>query len=60
MPYETGFQCSGCGEWNDTVVDETGGGKQSYVEDCRVCCKPNVLAVRWSGEEFVIDAEPES
>jgi Cysteine-rich CPXCG len=60
MPYQAGFQCAGCGEWNETVVDETGGSKQFYVEDCQVCCKPNVLAVHWSGEEFVIQAELES
>jgi Cysteine-rich CPXCG len=60
MPFETGFQCAGCGEWNETVVDETGGSRQFYVEDCRVCCKPNTLAIRWSGEGFVIHAELES
>ena len=60
MPYQAGFQCAGCGEWNETVVDETGGSKQFYVEDCQVCCKPNVLAVHWSGKEFVIQAELES
>ena len=33
-----------------------------YVEDCQVCCKPNVLDVRWSAadEAFVIHAELES
>jgi hypothetical protein len=62
MPYAAGFQCAGCGEYNETVVDETGGSKQQYVEDCQVCCKPNVLTVRWNAgdEEYDINAELES
>jgi hypothetical protein len=56
-----GFQCAGCGEWNQTDVDETAGTRQSYVEDCQVCCKPNVLRVSWDPDaaEFTIDAELE-
>ena len=56
-----GFQCAGCGEWNQTEVDETAGTRQSYVEDCQVCCKPNVLRVYWDPDaaEFTIDAELE-
>jgi len=60
MPFETGFQCAGCGEWNETVVDESGGSRQLYVEDCQVCCKPNVLAINWDGERYLIQAELES
>ncbi len=58
--YPAGFQCAGCGEWNETQVDPSGGGRQSYVEDCQVCCKPNVLDVRWDGEGYLIQAELES
>jgi hypothetical protein len=60
MPVEAGFQCAGCGEWNETVVDESGGKRQSYVEDCRVCCRPNVLAIRWTGDGYEVHAELES
>jgi hypothetical protein len=58
---ETGFQCAGCGEWNQTAVDESAGRKQSYVEDCQVCCKPNILNVRFDAgeQEFVITAQLE-
>jgi Cysteine-rich CPXCG len=58
---ESGYVCAGCGEWNETTVDESAGSRQRYVEDCQVCCKPNVLRVRWdpSVEEFLIDAELE-
>ena len=56
-----GYACAGCGEWNETTVDESAGSRQRYVEDCQVCCKPNVLRVSWNAgaEEFVIEAELE-
>ena len=62
MPFASGFQCAGCGEWNETVVDESAGSRQSYVEDCQVCCKPNVLQILWdvAGEEYWIQAKLES
>ena len=56
-----GFQCASCGEWNETVVDESAGNSQRYVEDCQVCCRPNVLRVTYNGAagEFVVAAELE-
>jgi len=56
-----GFQCAGCGEWNETSVDEAAGVRQTYVEDCQVCCKPNLLHIEYdSGSaEFLITAELE-
>jgi hypothetical protein len=55
------FQCAGCGEWNETQVDSSAGMRQSYVEDCQVCCKPNVLRVTWdmSQGEYTIQTELE-
>ena len=57
----SGFQCAGCGEWNETGVDASVGTRQSYVEDCQLCCKPNVLRVVWDMEagEYAISAELE-
>jgi hypothetical protein len=57
----SGYACAGCGEWNETTVDESAGSSQCYVEDCQVCCKPNVLNVAWDigAAQFVIDAELE-
>ncbi|HET9364016.1 MAG TPA: CPXCG motif-containing cysteine-rich protein [Candidatus Angelobacter sp.] len=57
----SGFQCAGCGEWNETQVDSSAGSRQSYVEDCQVCCKPNVLRISWdnSSQEYIISAELE-
>ena len=55
------FQCAACGEWNETTVDETAGLRQSYIEDCQVCCKPNVLQAEYDRASgvFVIGAELE-
>jgi hypothetical protein len=60
-PMASGFQCAGCSEWNETVVDPSAGMKQTYVEDCQVCCKPNVLKITWdvSAGEYSISAELE-
>lgn len=60
-PMISGYVCAGCGEWNETTVDESAGSRQRYIEDCQVCCKPNVLRVSWEAEaeEFLIDAELE-
>ena len=57
----SGYTCAGCGEWNETTVDESAGSRQRYVEDCQVCCKPNLLRVSWDTgvEGFVIEAELE-
>ena len=58
---DAGFQCAGCGEWNETQVDESAGSRQSYVEDCQVCCKPNVLHIEWSRSDatYLIRSELE-
>ena len=32
--------CPYCGEENVIAVDERGGRRQQYVEDCHVCCQP--------------------
>jgi Cysteine-rich CPXCG len=33
-------QCPYCWEVVEVLVDIGGGGQQSYVEDCSVCCRP--------------------
>lgn len=59
---EAGFECAGCGEWNRTSVDESAGSRQQYVEDCQVCCKPNLLSISYdrAAQAFAISAELES
>jgi len=61
MLMEGGFQCAGCGEWNETAIDESAGRIQAYVEDCQICCRPNRLHVHYDADsqEYLIDAELE-
>jgi hypothetical protein len=58
---ESGFQCAACGEWNVASLDESAGRRQTYVEDCQVCCKPNVLRIEYDATagEFLISSELE-
>ena len=53
--------CPYCGETNTVGVDPGSGDVQSYVEDCQVCCKPNILRVSWdlTAGEYTISAELE-
>ncbi|EKD06415.1 hypothetical protein SPLC1_S530060 [Arthrospira platensis C1] len=39
------FTCAYCGESNVTFIDFSAGGQQSYIEDCQVCCRPNLLYI---------------
>jgi predicted carbohydrate-binding protein with CBM5 and CBM33 domain len=59
---EAGFNCAGCGQWNETSVDASAGRRQSYVEDCQVCCKPNVLKISWDewDQTYRVESELES
>jgi len=34
------LSCPYCGEAVELEVDESGGSRQSYVQDCPVCCRP--------------------
>lgn len=39
------FSCSHCFEENEVLVDLSEGLHQKFVEDCWVCCHPNVVHV---------------
>lgn len=39
------YCCAFCGETSTTFVDLSAGMAQSYVEDCQVCCRPNILYI---------------
>ena len=62
MPVEAGFQCAGCGEWNEITIDDGGGPSQQYIEDCQICCKPNLLKINFDREieEYTVSAALES
>ncbi len=53
------YNCAWCGESNDTFIDPSQGDNQQYIEDCQVCCSPNILMVSGVYPDFQIDAIPE-
>jgi len=46
----TEASCPYCGEIVDVVIDEGGGRRQSYIEDCPVCCRPWQVDVAQGGD----------
>lgn len=42
--------CPYCGEPVELALDPGGGPRQSYVEDCPVCCRPWQVTATWDGE----------
>ena len=42
---EITYICSACGEVIVVPIDLSAGSNQRYVEDCPVCCRPNVIHV---------------
>lgn len=55
------YHCAFCGEPNETSVDVSAGAQQVYVEDCQICCRPNLLRIRFDADcRVAIDSEPES
>ncbi len=43
-------QCPYCGEPVELEIDPSGGRRQSYTEDCQVCCRPWKVQVRLVGK----------
>ena len=49
--------CQYCGVENSVWVDLTIDGKQDFVEDCRICCRPNrVIVVKDYDENVMIES----
>ena len=45
MQEEASYVCDACGEEIVVPVDLAAGAQQEYVEDCPVCCRPNVIHI---------------
>ena len=43
MDDEATYICDACGEEIVIPIDYSAGPRQTYVEDCPVCCRPNVV-----------------
>lgn len=46
------FQCPYCWEEISFLLDRS-VSKQTYVEDCEVCCNPMEVTVTFQGQELV-------
>lgn len=56
---EASYVCPSCGEEIVVPIDLTMGEEQEYVEDCPVCCSPNVLTVNCQDGYVSVHAEAE-
>jgi len=45
MQTESEYTCDSCGEQIVIPIDLSAGSNQTYVEDCPVCCNPNVIYI---------------
>jgi hypothetical protein len=59
MRDEASYVCDSCGEDIVVPIDWSAGNRQSYVEDCPVCCNPNVIHVEIDGTDAYVRSEPE-
>ena len=46
------FTCPYCGEEISMVLDLSVPGRQTYVEDCEVCCNPIEVTYRAEEDEL--------
>jgi hypothetical protein len=59
MHDEAAYLCGSCGEEIVVPVDFSAGCEQEYVEDCPVCCRPNLIHVTIEGGDRVsVRSEP--
>ena len=56
MNEEASYTCASCGEEIVVPIDLSVGSEQEYVEDCPICCHPNVIHVEVDnhGEERLL------
>lgn len=59
MLTEATYTCNACGETIVIPVDPSQGNRQEYIEDCPVCCRPNVIRVEFTNGEPTAYADGE-
>lgn len=47
MQDEAAYICDNCGQEIVIPIDPSAGTHQQYVEDCPVCCNPNIIDVQF-------------
>lgn len=45
MTIDSSYVCQFCGRTVEITVDPSAGRTQEFVEDCEMCCRPNVLMI---------------
>jgi hypothetical protein len=58
-PDEGSYGCDWCGEEIVVPLDPSAGESQEYVEDCPVCCRPNVIRVQFDDGDVRVWARRE-
>jgi len=53
------YGCAFCGEDNEVLVDPSGGARQTFTEDCTVCCRPNLITLVIDGDDVSLDVVQE-
>ncbi|MBI3822464.1 MAG: CPXCG motif-containing cysteine-rich protein [Planctomycetes bacterium] len=53
MSDEASYVCDSCGEEIVVPIDLSAGRVQEYVEDCPVCCRPNVIHIEVDDDDAV-------
>ena len=48
------YACAFCGEENEVFVDPSGGRRQTFTEDCTVCCRPNLITLAVDEDGHVV------
>ena len=44
------YSCAFCGEDNEVLADASGGRRQTFTEDCAVCCRPNLITLSFDDD----------
>ena len=44
------YACAFCGVENEVVPDESGGRRQTFTEDCTVCCRPKHITLTFDDD----------
>ncbi len=53
------WHCAACGQPNETLADLGAGFEQEYVEDCAVCCRPNLITLLIDEDTLIISLRNE-
>jgi len=55
---DASYDCPSCGEAIVIPLDVTEGDEQEFIEDCPVCCHPNLIRVAYGPDgEAIVSSE---